>query len=236
MINPQNIIDYNRTEAEKQELLMFLVCVAGKKATTVAKQLENYLHPMAEYTPTGKLKKSHQTGLTPFEVVKFQNILGILEDRLRQVRFGQYNRISKAFTQMAESGLDLDTCTLQDLMKIHGIGRKSASCFLMWTRRGQRVSGLDTHLLKYLRNLKKDFNDALAVGVKFNKGHNEVITLLNSVEIPKSTPGSKKVYDALEQAFLLSADLTGQTPEDWDLWIWKRYANKGVDNELTPSL
>lgn len=217
MINPQAIINYNRTKAEKEELLMFLVCVAGKTAKTVVKQLDKFLS-----LPCGRFAN------TPFEKIRYWHNFGGGLNKLRKnlefVKFGQYNRIEKAFVQMANSGIDLNTCTLEDLMKIHGIGRKSASCFLMWTRKGQRVSGLDTHLLKYLSHLKVLANK---VRHTLDERHEELLKLLNSVEIPKSTPSSKKVYDTLEKAFLLDCDIREQKPEDRDLEIWKRYANKG---------
>lgn len=176
MIDPQNIINYNRTDAELEEVLLFLVLVAGKTASVVSRQLEGFLQ-----------------GQPPFTTIRQ---IDDLEGALKAHRTGQYTRTVKAFRQLVNSGMNLRTCTLDDLTAIHGIGRKSASCFLMWTRRGQRVSGLDTHLLAELREL----------------GH----------DAPKSTPGSKKVYDRLEKVFLDLADAAGMSPEDFDLAIWKK--------------
>lgn len=212
MVDPNNIIKYDRTRAEKEELILFLICVAGKKASTVSRQLNQFLLAPHE----------------PFLWVKMLIESGTLEQSLRMYRFGQYTKLTKAFTQIANSNLDLDTCTKEDLMKIHGIGRKSASCFLAWTREGEQVAMLDTHILKHLKHLQQVFP-------YYPKGHPEynargLRTMLHGVNIPKNTPSSKKLYDILEKAFLEYAKILHRNPTEVDLEIWKHYAN-GLDKQ-----
>lgn len=200
MIDPQNIINYDRTEAELQELIMFLLVTAGKKATTSARLLNEFLMKpepvMPDSTPFQKILQLDDRDRT-LDDGTFENML---EFRIKTSSLGQYTRLTRAFRELAHSGLDLKTCSLQDLMGIFGIGRKSASCFLMWTRKGQRVSGLDVHLLAELRELGYD--------------------------APLSTPSSLKVYDRLESIVLELADESGLSPEAWDLQVWKRRTDR----------
>jgi thermostable 8-oxoguanine DNA glycosylase len=205
MIDPNNIINYRRTNEELEELLLFLVCVAGKKASTVSKQLELFLKT--------------DVVVSPFNLIKVRNAEGLLRFHLERGRFGQYTKIGRAFRELANSGLNLKTCTNEDLIAIHGIGRKSASCFLAWTRRGENVAMLDTHILKYLREIKS-YN---LEGIDYWK---PTVDKLNSVNIPKSTPSNKRVYDTLEQAYLEICDIYGQNPTEFDLKIWKFYSQK----------
>ena len=187
MIDPNNIINYNRTTSELEELILFLVAVAGKNAATTSKNLDRFL---SDYCP-----------FTPFKVVKLFHE-SKLKDVLRHYGFGCYNRLARAFTELAESNLDLRTCTLEDLMQIHGIGRKSASCFLAWTREMVNVAMLDTHLMKYIRH-ELGYTDA-----------------------PKATPSTKKQYDFYEKIYLDHCSRLQVNPTYYDLEIWRSYANK----------
>lgn len=212
MIDPNNIIDFNRTETELQELILFLVCVAGKTAKTVSKQLNNFLGAI------------ENTKYTPFDLIKVLDKHNSVELSLRICRFGQYTKLTRAFRELANSNLDLKTCSLEDLIKIHGIGRKSASCFLAWTRKDVQVAMLDTHLLKYLAKIKFDLNNLDFYHLHREAGEQEILDLLNSVAIPKSTPSSKKVYDTLEKAYLKICFFLGKNPTEYDLELWRGYA------------
>lgn len=89
-----------------------------------------------------------------------------------------------------------DLLDLEDLEAIPGIGPKTARCFLIHSRPDQQYAGLDTHVLKFLRD----------------KGH----------EVPASTPTGKK-YKELEKVFLQYAAESGMTVADFDLAIWNQY-------------
>lgn len=193
MINAKDIIKFNRTDEELEELALFLIAVAGKKADTVAKQLHTFL---SIYDDKGRM--------TPFAVVKYRltSQAMSLEQQLKLHGFGCQTRLARAFKETTESGLNLRTCSLEDLMKIHGIGRKSASCFLAWTRPKVQVAMLDTHLMKYIRN-EMGYSDA-----------------------PKATPSSKKQYDYYEKLYLDHCKEKKVNPTEYDLQIWKSYAYK----------
>lgn len=193
MINPKDIINHNRTNEELEELILFLICVAGKKALTVAEQLDKFLK-------VGGTTYQIYINKSPFEIIKFLDMHGSLLDRIKNHGFGQYTKLEKAFREIADSDLDLRTCSKEDLMQIYGIGRKSASCFLAWTRKGEQVAMLDTHVLAELRDL----------------GH----------KAPKSTPSSKKEYDRLEKIWLDHCKLLKVNPIEYDLQVWIKRSSK----------
>ena len=211
MIDPNNIINFNRTDAELEELILFLVCVAGKKASTVARNLDFWLHGV-DYMEA-----------TPFVLIRARDYVpsdgknSVLYVSLKASGFGQHTKLERAFRELANSNLNLRTCTKEDLMSIHGIGRKSASCFLAWTRKGEDVAILDTHLLKFLRSEQEKYKDAPLF-------HSKV---LQDVVIPKSTP-TGRLYDKLEKMYLDICKIYGKDPTEFDLEIWKFYS-QGLD-------
>ena len=141
---------------------------------------------------------------TPLGWVLSTYALFDLPQLLKHYGIGCYNLKARSFFELAKAvhkgELDLRTCTADELDNIYGIGPKTARCFILHSRKGARYVGLDTHILKYMKN---------EMGVE---------------DVPKSTPSSKKEYERLEQIFLNHADELGKTPADLDLEIWKRYA------------
>lgn len=193
MIDPSNITNYSLNDIELEEHLLFWVLAAGKNGTTAAKLLDKLLYKL------GGVK-----GNTPFEKIRMCIERGHnLSEFMRMCGIGCYNNKSRTLTELATSGVDLRTCETTDLEKIYGIGMKTSRCFIMHSRKGARIAGLDTHLLKHLRE----------AGVE---------------NVPKSTPGSKKMYMVLEQEFLRLADEAGMSPADYDLYIWNRYSIKNT--------
>lgn len=217
MIDPNNIIDFNRTDAELEELILFLIAVAGKGADRTSKLIWQAFHAGKDkYSPFTYIRALDQVGE------------GGVRELLETLKIGNYTRLTRAFLEIAHSGMNLRTCTKEDLMKIHGVGRKSASCFLAWTRRGEKVAMLDTHLLKYLRYWQETYT-------VYPKGHPEhnpfsASTLLHGITIPKSTPSSKKLYDRLEQAYLAICRTLYKDPTEYDLEVWRYYSN-GLDKK-----
>lgn len=138
LIDPKNIINYNRTDAELELFWLFCGCVAGKTASTQARLLDNFLNnldPADNDLPFARIRKAKGQGT--------------LLQKLQESRLGQYNRLHKMF----EGSLDLKlrTCTIEDLEDIPGCGPKTARMFVMQSRPDQKVAALDTHVLKHLR-------------------------------------------------------------------------------------
>jgi thermostable 8-oxoguanine DNA glycosylase len=98
--------------------------------------------------------------------------------------------------------LDPRSCTVEQLEAIHGVGPKTARFFLLWTGRKIRCAALDTHLLKFLRDL--------------------------GYKVPKNTPSGTR-YAVIEKIALAEADKRGMNPNDFDWIIWDAYSRKDRD-------
>lgn len=139
MIDPTQITNYNRTEAELEEFLMFAILVAGKTAKTQAEKLEAFLKP---YT---------RVGTSPFEGLQHLIEIGSLVTYMKAHKLGQYNRLETAFRQILTFKGDLKKVSVQDLESVKGIGSKTARFFILHSRKDARHAVLDVHILKWMR-------------------------------------------------------------------------------------
>lgn len=188
MIAPEKITNFNRTQAELEEFALFAILVAGKGAKVTAKKLESFL-----FTPC-------QLGnMTPFEWIIHLNKVSdrALSGVVMTHRLGQYRRVIRAFTDIVKLKDKLSTVTVDELEQVYGVGRKTASFFVVHSQPNARHAVLDTHILHWLRD----------------KGH----------DAPKVTPSRRK-YVELEQVFLGYCDQEQKTPAELDLEIWKKYS------------
>ena len=187
MIDPRHITNYNATDFQLEEIIVFCCCVAGKNAMVTSRLLDNFFEHI---------------GVSPFGLMPFEAISKFtkeyLSDVLREIGIGCYNLKANCLLELSISNLNLNTCTLDDLVKIKGIGFKTANFFLLHTRKGYRSSCLDTHVLSYLRDM----------------GHN----------VPKVSPQSKKKYLEIQEIFLSICDEKKVNPSDFDLQIWREYS------------
>jgi len=193
MIDPTKITNYRLNQAKTEEVILFWVCAAGKNGVTAAKCLDGLLSTWRERASTIKPKPS------PFDIIRYISQVGDLADEMKKHGIGCYNAKSKTFLCLVSKCMDLKKCTVEDLESVSGIGPKTARCFLIHSRPNQQYAGLDTHVLKFLRD----------------KGH----------EVPKSTPTGKKYRD-LETVFLKYVAESGMTVADFDLMIWNDYRNR----------
>ena len=183
MINPATITNYNATDNELQEVLIFWICVAGKTARTISRAVDRLLNNLKGKTPFEKIKSAGKKQLPGF---------------LKDNGIGCYSIKSRSLWELVNSNIDLRNCTVDELENLYGIGPKTARCFVIHSRADAKYAGLDTHVLKFLRD----------------KGHN----------VPKSTPAGKKQYRELELLFLNYVKKSGKTVADFDLEIWRRYS------------
>ena len=188
LINPKKITNFNRTKADLELFAIFAVCVAGKKAQQTADKVNNHFRDTQ--TPTKQL--------TPFETIKSLVNIKVFGAYLQMAKIGQYKRIYRALRDLAESDIDLKTCSVEDLEAIHGIGPKTSRFIIMHSRPNQRLATLDTHILRWMRD--------------------------QGINTPKATPQSKKLYKELEQKFLTLCDKCAILPSQLDLKIWKQYS------------
>jgi thermostable 8-oxoguanine DNA glycosylase len=188
MIDPTKITNFNATRQELEEMILFWVCAAGKNGITAARCLDNLLESV-----------SSSDCLSPFEKIMLLNQQSDLGQEMKKHGIGCFRRKAVTFVSLCESKLDLRTCTVDDLESISGIGPKTARCFLIHSRPNQYLAGLDTHILKFLRD----------------RGH----------KTPVSTPNGKK-YKELEEIFLRYVRASNKSVAEFDLYIWNQYRSK----------
>jgi len=143
MIDPTNITNYNRTEAELEEFLLFCILVAGKNSKVQAKKLQEFLD-------TSKTLGFPMT--SPFHYLSYLVCGDLLSDVMKATKLGQYARLKSAFEGVLKLQGVLSSVTLEDLLSIKGVGPKTARFFLLHTRPNQSLAVLDTHLLRHLRD------------------------------------------------------------------------------------
>jgi endonuclease III len=192
MVDPDDITNFGRTQWELEEVLVFWICVAGKTAATISKAVEN----VRRHLNGGR--RAPRPGY--FELLR-RVPPEKLPEILKSHGIGCYNLKAKGLAALARSGLDLKTCTYQDLRRIPGCGRKTAKCFLIHSRKESQDAGLDTHVMKALR--RRGFRD-----------------------VPVATPGSEKQYAYWERIVLGLTREEGKTVAGWDLDEWKAGKNE----------
>lgn len=194
MVDPNHITKYDRTTRELEELALFCLAVAGKNAITTSKQLDRFLHYASAFA---------KPSASPFEAVRKMDEVEEVAEVMREHGFGCWRVKSQGFVQLAKSSLNLRTCGVQDLERIHGIGMKTSRFFILHTRLNAQVACLDTHILQWL-------------------------AYYTGYDVPKSTPAKTK-YLELEKLFLELAKLMKISPADLDLKIWRR--QRGSDKD-----
>jgi hypothetical protein len=133
MIDPNDVTNTARTQAQLEEFLLFCVVVAGKNADQQSAKLERFL-----------------AGRRPFDHIRSSVRAGRLEERLREVRLGKYSLLGRSFRELSASGADLGACTWEQLTLFPGIGIKTAKFFVLHSRPGQMHGVLDTHVLAWM--------------------------------------------------------------------------------------
>lgn len=215
MVDPTKVTNYNRTQAELEEFLLFCVLVAGKNATTTSKNLERLLDYGRDFSKGSPFeiikalgrkeysKSSTWLGMWGGQEAPTPSEESVLAGLLKGFGFGCYNLKAKGIWITSTSAPDLKTCTPEQLEGIPGVGMKTARYFILHSRENAKVACLDTHVLKWL-------------------------AYYTGFEVPKHTPTRKK-YLELEKAFLKIAEAMNTTPADLDLKIWNK--SRGSDEE-----
>jgi thermostable 8-oxoguanine DNA glycosylase len=133
-IDPTKVTNFNRTDSELEQFMIFCVAVAGKKAEFGAQKTQD----LCEYLGTEN----------PLFVMRMMDEFQVNE-ALRAVKLSPYKKNTPLF--LALSKMDLRTCSLEDLLKIDGIGHKTAKMFLLHSRPNQEHIVLDVHILRWLK-------------------------------------------------------------------------------------
>lgn len=183
--DPFNPTNYEYSEKALQEFLLFSIFVPGKSAAQTIKKLKLLLE---------------DEGYSELPFLKLGKWLesGVLDDKIKHFKFGQYTRLSKTIPQLIKVNPKL--CSITDLEAIPGIGPKSARFYILHSRRNVSVAVLDTHILKWLGST-------------------------GYAGIPKSTPTTKSLYLKIENYFLQEVKKLNITAAELDFKIWYSYAN-----------
>jgi len=139
MIDPSDVIKFDRTDSELEEFWLFCCIVAGKTAASQARLLDKFLTNLNAEHPSP----------TPFGMIRLSVEATTLPWHTRFAHLGQYRRIDRCFEESLK--LDLRNDPVEAFEEIYGVGPKTARMFMMHSRPNQRLAALDTHLLKHLK-------------------------------------------------------------------------------------
>lgn len=191
-----DVTHYDRTDQELEAFLLLAIVVAGKTAHIQERKLRAFL------APCGVRQCS------PFELIRWAEERGLLEQHIRLQGLGQYRRLVPCFREIVS--LNPRTCTREELEAVMGIGPKTSRFFLLHSRPKQLFAVLDTHILAWLR--ENGYPDA-----------------------PRVTPGSRGTYDRWEKVFLKEAQLRDINPADLDMKIWLERSKKPKEDVRIPN-
>lgn len=189
-----NRVVVDPTKENRQAFLLFGIAVAGKSADQTVEKLSRFLW--------NGLPALIQT-YSPFEKLRWMDEGACLDERLRGFKLGRYAVLGRAFRYLGREQPVLDDICIADLEAIPGVGYKTSRYFLLYTTDRTDIAALDTHILRWLR---------------------EVLELKN---VPRQTPSGRR-YRELEKAFVRAARVRGLTPQELDNHIWQHYARGEV--------
>lgn len=199
MVNPYDVTNYNRTQHELEEFLLFTIVVAGKTAYIQANKLEQFLNSIN----TRLMMPDH---ISPFQSIISADHHGILLQEIHKAKLGQYKKIYSAFKFISENKYNLNKMTPEELELIPGVGMKTSRFFLLHSDVNYKdnIAILDTHILKFI---KENIDN----------------------RAPKSTPTNSKTYKYWEDQFLIWCKNNHKNTADFDLEVWKSYARKNKE-------
>jgi thermostable 8-oxoguanine DNA glycosylase len=194
-VDPTNITHFDRDTNQLESFWLFCMFVAGKNSDYASRCLSKLIHGMS--------KRGYDDIFNYFKDLGRDGI----HNALVASKVGQYGRLTKGIMQSLD--LNLRTCTLDDLLNIHGVGNKTARFFLLHTRAGGNWAVLDTHILAWLRD--------------------------HGVEnAPKNTPTNSELYCELEKQFRYLSRLEYPYLSDAqiDLLIWSDQSGRISGEEV----
>ena len=205
MIDPKTVTNYNRTPAELQEWLLYCICVAGKRSNVETRKLDGFLQDKS-YT------LNMLTSRSPFNIIRRLHG-GAIEDAgcnwlmqyLKKHKLAPYQQRYNSFSDVVRLlPDDLSEVTVDELQAVRGIGPKTSRFFLTHSREDFNEPILDTHILRFLRDM----------------GHN----------VPSVTPQSPKKYAQVAEIFKSYARSVNKTVAELDLEVWKSFSKSVTDH------
>lgn len=139
MIDPHNITNYNYSDSELEEFLLFCVSVAGKTAYIISDKINQFLNLEDGKTPFIKIRK----------MINNQS----LDINLRKIKLGKYRVLNKCFSDLVLSNIDLRTCSVEELEQFIGISHKTSRYFILHSRKDSgNIACIDVHVRRWLEN------------------------------------------------------------------------------------
>ena len=188
-------------KAELQRFLLHTVVVAGKSAPFAKQAMDKFLGACG-------LTSHFDTSALPFDYIRELISKDFLPRMVVDAKMGNYRKITKAFTEIALSDLDLEKCWVDDLEKIHGIGCKTARFFLMYTRPVEdtnQIAVIDTQTWKWVTTDKWAAKRLKELGI---------------TKIPPKPVTISSRYKIYEQVVCEAAKKRGISSRDWDSSNW----------------
>jgi len=183
-VDPFNLPSRPMTRPELQYWILFTMAVAGKGAKVTEQKMMAFL------------QEEGRPLLSPFGIVRLYVDRDELVRKMKKHKLGKYTLLNKGFRAVLD--LDLDDLDVEKLMKIPGIGPKSARMIMMYGFPDvKEYAVLDTHVLKWLKS----------------RGY----------DVPAATPDGK-TYEKLERWVIAEARARNMSPRQFDTYVWQLYA------------
>jgi hypothetical protein len=207
LIDPDRITDFSRSPAGLEELALFCPLTIGTNAHQAARTLARALGHAAQAAPNPPWSGSW----SPLDAVRHYanplnpgGALGVSRLRAVLAVCGARFHHVKARSWAGLTGLDKGLAEVHrdDLVRIPGFSYKTASLFLLHSRKGWRGACLDRHILRKLARLYPEH------------------------DVPPQAPQSWSRYAPLERLFLRHCDQVGREPHDLDLAWWRELRRK----------
>jgi hypothetical protein len=178
---------------EREYWALFFLCLNGKTSKVQAEKINEIF----------ALWEEMWVGWKPFSLIRNLEESEV-EDLLRSVGMGQYERLVKSWTTIACYGLNHEH---ELFARLPGVGSKT-SRMLSGYLNNEKVAILDVHVLAWLRGLGQD-------------------------HIPTQTPYNEGIYQVYEKIYLSYAEKLGVHPLDLDTAIWRASASSVTEGEGT---
>lgn len=193
---------YDASKYDLQKFILTNIFVAGKNATVQQRKLDEFIKCVRRDVGDAVVDQ-----LGPIAAIHHSYAEAVIPEKVKgwlvEVKAGQYARITSSICSLGEylgrNSNWLSNASRAELVNVRGIGYKTASMFLMYTRRNYTGACLDTHILKYMREE------------------------LNIPNVPLSTPPLKRDYRKLEDIFIFHAKKLNRRIAELDFEIWSKY-------------
>tara|TARA_Y100001937_G_scaffold11605_1_gene14397 strand:+ start:120 stop:704 length:585 start_codon:yes stop_codon:yes gene_type:complete len=142
MIDPKKVTNYNRTQWQLQEFLLYCICVAGKKSEIETRKLDLFL------------EGAREQNLYPFDYIRQLRARSELMKELNKCKIAPYKQRYNSFEDCADfMPDDLIGITIEELQMVRGISTKTSRFFLTHSDKDFNEPVLDTHILRYLTDV-----------------------------------------------------------------------------------